>query len=86
MDEYMTASYELTPEELQWNIKSLRRCQAYIATLPDGETREDLKNAVSMAFDMVGIILGEHGIEAFEDRVSFEAGDFSKWIENKEEK
>lgn len=79
MGEYEAEARDIIPEEIYLDIHALRRCQAYIAPLPDGDTREDFHRAIKHAFNMLHEIMYEHGIESYEDMVAFENGDFSKW-------
>ena len=85
MAEYDAVSHEITPEEIHFDIHALRRCQNYIAALPEGDMREDFRRAISLAFDMAHEIMNEHGIEEYEDMVAFENGNFSKWTNYTEE-
>lgn len=77
--EYYVEQIEITPEEIQEELQSLRRVQALIKTFPEGQTKKDLEKISNLASDFICEILYEHGIEDFEDMVSFENGDFKGW-------
>ena len=80
-EQFSAIPLEITPEMVQNNMKTFRRCQIYLACLPESKIKSDLIDMINLANDLICETAYEHGADTAEKLMQIEKAENPNNIE-----